>query len=240
MRTVFQAIAKHLSVPFTPRAKLTRALAQSVNVPSIVFDQHSNFPKCQWMLKHPECRIFHLIRDPRDVIVSGAHYHCTADEPWLHEPREEFGGLTYQQKLNALPDDQSRYLFEMQNTAKRTIKLMADWDYTNPNSFECRYEDLVRDGNMTGFRRALSHLGFEDNEREDCCAIFEAHSLFTENAKTKRGHVRSGEPHQWRTAFTPELGERFLAAFGDILVKLEYERDNAWTARLPSYGRMLT
>jgi hypothetical protein len=240
MRAVFRAIGKHLSVNYMQRAKLTNLSGESVTVPSIVFDQHSRFPNCQWILKHPKCRVFHLIRDPRDVIVSGAHYHCTADEPGLHEPREEFDGLTYQQKINSLPDDQSRYLFEMQHTAKSTIKQMGNWDYTNPNSFECRYEELVRDKNVTTFRRALRHLGFEDNELEECCTIFAENSLFAKNAKAKRGHVRSGDPEQWRKAFSPELAERFLATFGDILVNLGYERDNSWTADLPSGGRVLT
>jgi hypothetical protein len=43
-----------------------------------------------------------VIRDPRDVIVSGANYHCKADEPWLHIPEKRFGGLTYHQKINSL------------------------------------------------------------------------------------------------------------------------------------------
>ena len=33
-----------------------------------------------------------MIRDPRDVIVSGYFYHQWTDEPWANEPRPELGG----------------------------------------------------------------------------------------------------------------------------------------------------
>jgi hypothetical protein len=125
MRSVFQAIAKQLSVSFHHRARLAKPSAESLSVPSIVFDQHSRFPNCGWMLKHPECRVLHLIRDRRDVIVSGAHYHGTASEPGLLEPREAFDGLTYQQKINSLPDDQSRYLFEMHSLNSSALRAWA-------------------------------------------------------------------------------------------------------------------
>ncbi|CAI5961884.1 unnamed protein product, partial [Closterium sp. NIES-65] len=40
------------------------------------------------------------VRDPRDVVVSGYFYHKTTQEPWVHEPRSEYGGKSYQQMLN--------------------------------------------------------------------------------------------------------------------------------------------
>src|SRR5690349_8119257 len=42
-------------------------------------------------------RGIHIIRDPRDVIVSGCFYHQKSAEKWLHLPLEKFEGRTYQE-----------------------------------------------------------------------------------------------------------------------------------------------
>ena len=46
-------------------------------------------------------RGIHIIRDPRDVIISGSFHHQKSKEKWLHRPRENLQGLTYQQKINS-------------------------------------------------------------------------------------------------------------------------------------------
>lgn len=58
-------------------------------------------------------RGLHLIRDPRDVILSGMHYHLRAPEKWLHDPEPDYGGLSYQEKLNSLDGD-GRLFLEME------------------------------------------------------------------------------------------------------------------------------
>ena len=51
-------------------------------------------------LKHLEGIPFKAIitvRDPRDIIVSGYFYHMTTHEPWVHQPRSDYGGKSYQE-----------------------------------------------------------------------------------------------------------------------------------------------
>ncbi|NET16816.1 MAG: hypothetical protein F6K08_30385 [Okeania sp. SIO1H6] len=75
----------------------------------------------------------HIIRDPRDVVVSGCFYHTKSLEKWLHIKREYFGGLTYQEKLNSYSSFDDKLIFEMENSSRNAIQDMKSWNYNNPH-----------------------------------------------------------------------------------------------------------
>ena len=77
-------------------------------------------------------RGIHMVRDPRDVVLSGCFYHQKSQESWLHEPMDEYGGMTYQEKINTYSTPDEQILFEMENSGRVTINEMLDWDYQNP------------------------------------------------------------------------------------------------------------
>jgi hypothetical protein len=160
MTSTFRDICSHLKIRFV-NLHVEQIDSFSEAAPPIVLIHTHGFSKMSWLLEGERDRIFHLIRDPRDVIISGMHFHLVAKEPWLHVPKRKFGGLSYQVKLNNLFDDKQRYLFEMQNT--RTIHEMLRWDYDRPRSFECRYEELIEDLRSNLFFRIATHLGFSDS-----------------------------------------------------------------------------
>lgn len=234
MRTVFKSIATETGVPFINLSKKRVLDAERLPESAILFSDHSDFSGCAWILDHPRSRIMHVIRDPRDVIISAMHYHRKAKEAWLHLPRKGLGGMTYQQKLNRLPDDRARYLFEMERTSRRVIRDMQKWDYGRPNSLECRYEDMIADVGMELVSEILLHLGFEAGELEACRQIFWKNSLFGELRGSQSVHIRSGALRQWPEMFDASLAAAFLEQFPDALVQLGYEPDNSWTA---SVGR---
>ena len=82
----------------------------------------------------------HMIRDPRDVVVSAYFYHLRTTEAWALEPREEFGGLSYQAHLQQL-DRHEGLLAEIRRSASTVITDMTRWDYDDPRFLELRYED---------------------------------------------------------------------------------------------------
>jgi hypothetical protein len=230
MRTVFKSIARETGLPFVNLSK-GGTFDSRRQPPAIVFSDHSDFSLCAWLLDDPRTRILHVIRDPRDVIISAMHYHRQAKEVWLHEPRKALRGLTYQQKLNRLPDNRARYLFEMDRSAMRVIRDMEKWDSARPSSLECKYEDLIADEQMELASRILVHLGFEA-ELETCRQVFWKNSLFGELKGSQSTHIRSGAMRQWPEIFDGRLAAAFIKKFPDALVRLGYERDNSWVDAL--------
>jgi hypothetical protein len=235
MNTTFSAIARALQLPHRKLQKEQAISPNDMNPPLILFELHSNFGAFPWLKDNPENRLLHLIRDPRDVIISAMHYHRVSRERQLHKPRRKFGGATYQVALNALDNDHDRYLFEMKNTSANVIEAMRRWDYSQPNCFECRYEELIRDEEMVLVTKILCHLGFAEDELEIGRKQFWRKSLFGKRAKKigRSQHVRAGEARQWTRVFDQELAGQFLQNFGNVLILLGYERDDSWVARLP-------
>lgn len=225
MASTFRSLARAIGVPF-----VNLRSAQAVQLPpppAILFD-----PGTRWYTtaeRLPADRVFHLIRDPRDMVISGMHYHRTSEEPWLHKPRKLFGGKTYQQALNALPDDHARLLFEMERIAGSSLQVMLDWHYGRPECFECRYEDLSADTDLTLFTAACRHLGIPEDKLPAATECFRQHSLFSMGAKRPE-HVRSGAPRQWQSVFDRTLAEAFDSRHGDALIALGYESDHSWVA----------
>jgi len=233
MGSIFRDISVACKLRLIRMQRLKGIAPEALVLPSIVINQHSDFKKCRWMLKHPRCRILHLIRDPRDIVLSAMRHHRTAKEDWLHKPRKAFDGLTYQQKINGLPDDRARCIFEMDNGARRTIRSMRKWNYARPGVIECRYESLIGDVGMTAFTAVLLHLGFEDHELDACRTAIRENSLFGTVKEKKQAHIHSGAARQWAQAFDRSLAAEFIERFGDVLIELGYEKDNAWADALP-------
>ena len=126
------------------------------------------------VLSRADVRILHLIRDPRDVLISALHYHRTAREAWLRQPAPSDDNVAYQHKLNSLGSVLEQYLFELENSAGDTIDDMLDWQYGRANCLEVRYEDLWVDHSMALWSRIASFLGFEDAELVEVAARADA------------------------------------------------------------------
>ncbi len=169
----------------------------------------------------------HIIRDPRDVIVSGCFYHQKAQEKWLHIPNKEYNGLTYQQKINSFNNLNDKILFEMENSGQRNIKNILNWDFNNSRFIEIKYEDLIIDKELKLFQEIFTFLGFPENTISHLLEISFNKSLFSGNVNNK-GHIRSGETNQWQMFFKDKHKEKFKEMFGDGLVCLGYEVDNNW------------
>lgn len=183
--------------------------------------------RCSWEDSVRSWKGVHLIRDPRDVIVSAAFYHATSSEPWLHEKVRAFGGLTYSEKINSYACLEDRIAFEMEHDSHRTVAEIVAWDYADPRFHEARYETLLEDHDLLRFHEIFTFLGFPGGAIPTCLRAAHRNSLFSGRV-ARSGHVRSGRPQQWREHLTPMLRKRFTAIFGDALIRLGYERDDAW------------
>ena len=172
----------------------------------------------------------HLIRDPRDMIVSGCFYHQRAPrhkEEWLYTKNDMFGGLTYQEKLNSYSSIDDKLLFEMENFAQINMANITKWCYNDPNFLEIKYEDLIIDYDMLLFHKIFSHLGFSGEVIPDVLQIAFKNSLFSGRLRDS-GHIRSGSVNQWKNHFKQSHRVRFQELFGNVLIRLGYEDNDDW------------
>ena len=102
----------------------------------------------------PVYRGFHVVRDPRDIIVSAYYSHLKS----LHAPTwNELG--TLRNKLARMSKREALF-FEM-DYLKQQFQEMAAWDYKQDHILELRMEDLTQNP-LSGYQRILHFLGLQD------------------------------------------------------------------------------
>lgn len=172
----------------------------------------------------PPFRGSHVVRDPRDIVVSAYHYHLWTEEPWAHVPKEIFGGRSYQEELKRLPPDEG-LLLEIEHTGF-TIEDMRAWDYDDPRFLEVRFEELLAD-EMPTFEQIFRHWGFSDDAVAESLAAAERHTFI--KAKSRESgdgpsHLRKGGGRgEWRELFDDRHHARIQDLCGDLLVRMGYE-----------------
>ncbi|MCG6154360.1 sulfotransferase domain-containing protein [Rubinisphaera margarita] len=204
------------------------AAADSIPVyrPLILFDPQSRIGPPVNL----EYRGTHMIRDPRDVVISGYFYHLWTNEEWATQPNVAYGGRSYQQMLQSL--DQEDGLIEEIKKCRFVFKMMREWDYSNTNLRELKYEEAFNEPEST-FTQVFQHYGIGDDELENCLQLSQECS-FQAVAKRPPGVVqeqsvtRSGEPGQWTLHFTSRVKDEFRRQTGDLLQVLGYESSADW------------
>lgn len=188
----------------------------------IAFDYHSR-KLIKTLEPDPmKARYVICIRDPRDIIVSAAYYHCSSKEEWLHVPQDKFGGMTYQEKINSLDDIQDRFLFEMENSSYWQIQNMLSVPLSAESIYLTRLEILVKDYKLWEFHKIFDFLEVDTPKLVNLLQIAYENSLFSGNI-AKSVHARSGKPAQYATEFSPKTLSRYYEIFGDAAVRLGYD-----------------
>ncbi len=228
MDGVFKAIAADLGVRFIDYQAELANLDEFLREPFVLLNHDSDFRTQPGLLERNDVRILHLIRDPRDILISAMHYHKRAKEGWLHEPAPRYLGTTYQRALLSKPSKFDQYVFEMENTTANTLRDLRQWSYGRPNCFEARYEHLRGDTGFAYWRRIMAVLGLDESEQQSATRHFWQNSLFGGLSRLGNRHIRSGAVAQWKREFTVRLGYAFLERFPGLLQMLKYEPDPRW------------
>jgi len=239
MKTTFREIAQRCRIWMVDAKRDGGYGPNECKAPAIIRLRNAQLWKYSGLTEGDDYRVFHLIRDPRDMMISAMHYHREANEKWLIAPRAEYAGLSYQKKLNGLPSDRERFHFEMENT--NAVGIVSRWQYGRKHCFECKYEELMDDTEMMLFTQVVSHLGFAEEELEICRSAFWNNSLFGGMAAGQGSgpHIRSGVARQWPGVFDRKLAAEFLARYGSVLIRAGYEKNNSWIDTLPAVSPAL-
>jgi hypothetical protein len=179
----------------------------------------------------PSYRGSHIVRDPRDIVVSAYKYHLWTSEALVHEPRTEFGERSYQQELLRLNESDGLAL-EIERCAPQFAD-MSQWDYTNPNISEVRFED-VRSDEQSEFARIFRHYGFTEEVVARSLSFVEYFSFNKSKQRqearghTGPSHLRSAIPGEWEEVLEPRHKDRIKELCGEFLIHRGYEADLNW------------
>ena len=219
MMRVLEAVADRYGLTFQKSNKVGDIVDPDTQ---ILFANHSQFSSEQL----GDFVGSHMVRDPRDCIVSGYYYHLWTDEAWAHVPEPQYEGLSYQQYLKSVDQD-TGVSAEITRFARYVEDYrMRFWNYEDDRIFEMKYEELL--GNEKElFNELFRHYGFTDKAVRMCVKIAERFSFKnlagqSVGVSTAQKHLRDGRPGQWKEVLT----DRHLAAiedlFGDLLVYQGY------------------
>jgi len=196
-------------------------------------------------------RAVRLVRDPRDIWVSGYLYHRHCREGWCtntnfdptspiayprvdysfqHYPEEwkqrylaRLGGKSYQQNL--IERDLAGGLeFEL---AGCTLDAMRSWCLTTPDLLDVQLEAVAQDFDGT-LRRIFTHLGLDEDECERVVALSARHDLarMSDAELSDRRHIHSRQLSKWRDVLSPSQVARFEARYHDLICTLGYPLSN--------------
>src|SRR5215475_255500 len=133
MDGVFKAIAGDVGAHYIDFRSQAHQLDEALDKPFILLNSDSKFREHAHILDRDDVRVLHLVRDPRDVLISAMHYHKKSAESWLHEPIPGYDDVTYQRSLKALRTKFDQYLFEMEHSTASTLRDVLSWQYGRHN-----------------------------------------------------------------------------------------------------------
>nr|WP_255417488.1 sulfotransferase domain-containing protein [Maritimibacter sp. 55A14] len=173
-------------------------------------------------------RGIHIMRDPRDMIVSSYHYHLWTNELWVHVPDEN--GVTYQEKLRAVDKTEGLFM-TIRHFIFFSREILDNWDLDDPDILEVSYDELMGEDRDACYARMFSFLGLEGEAHDlgvRLMRLFEAgkRSRVSKDKPNERSHIRSGRSGQWKAELEPEHLAFIDKELGHILDKFGYDRSS--------------
>ncbi len=186
----------------------------------------------------------HIVRDPRDIVVSAYFYHLWCQEPWCCQKHHRWqdqpwaikygwnDGVSYQEQLNRLSKDDG-IAFEIERSSCFLLRNISQWDYDNPSILEIKYEDLVSPRYESTIQSIFEHYGFSGHRLQTCVDVMKGHSLMNQSDRKPgeektRSHLRKGTPGDWKNHFSDRHKQMIKKTWGDLLIRLGYEQDTCW------------
>jgi hypothetical protein len=169
-------------------------------------------PALSKILHDAQVRMLLMVRDPRDVAVSEAHY-ALQPAHWMHE------------RFRTVEDAQERIRLIITGTgplASLAERVPEHLGWRDAGALLVRFEDLVGpegggdlDVQLVTLRQIFEHIGVDADDR---LVGHVRDRLFSDRSPT----FRRGAIGQWRTAFDEDTAELFEREAGQLLPLLGY------------------
>lgn len=185
---------------------------------------------------------FHVVRDPRDIIVSAYFSHIKTHGidflPGMEQNREALRTMSKEEGLHCV-----------MSFLEPLMDDMRKWE-GHPDILELKTENVTTNPEEE-FKKIFSFLGLlppslsshfnHDDERERLTLDILNHALDKNSFKKLSGgraagdentnsHYRKGTPGDWINHFNDGHVKAFKAKYNDLLIKLGYEHDPNWTS----------
>lgn len=222
VQRILKMVATHHGLRFAESPSTVHEPAAPAPRPDaeiVLLDRANDIASCAFTRP---VRVSHMIRDPRDIVVSGYYYHLRTDEPWVRRPDARWNGASYQQHLRGL-DRHDGLMAEIELAATTTLADLAAWPALVPDAHDIRYEDAVAAEQAT-FEALFRFYGFTD------AAVARSLDIVRHYRERRDGvvgaedtHVRSGRPGEWRDQLDAAHLHRLRSLTGDLVTRLGYE-----------------
>jgi Sulfotransferase domain len=196
-------------------------------------------------------RAVRMIRDPRDVWVSGYLYHRHCDEEWctnndtdpmppIQWPRVDYAfehwpedwKRRYLERLNHKSYQQNMLdrstleglEFELEGYTGCTLSAMREWELNHVDALDVMLEDVMADFDGA-MRRIFDHFGFTAKQSRDALEVARTEDIhrMDDPAIAARPQIHSRKISKWRDVLSTEQIARFEKLHGDLIRELGYE-----------------
>jgi len=195
-------------------------------------------------------RAVRIVRDPRDLWVSGYLYHLRCNEDWcvstdfdpappIDYPRVDYSfqhypeawkrdylrrleGLSYQQNLSQRDRD-AGLAFELGGYTGCTLDALRGWWLRTRNLLDVKLEAINKDFDRT-LLAIFRHLGFSEADALTAVELAAPHDLSRMSDATVEWnpHIYSRTLSKWREFLSPQQVAEFERQHGDVIAKLGY------------------
>lgn len=236
-------------------------LTAFVDEKNVDFISYTN-AKFEYVKQLDQFKGFHVVRDPRDIVVSAyfSHLKTHTTEGWSEL-------VEFRDRLNSISKDEGLIL-EM-DFRKKSFDDMYNWNYSTHYIKEFKMEDLIQNP-QERFTEIFRYLGLMKNpsvlelviqkvlesvgaankkqakpgaktvteldeiSEEHLAKIIQANDFSVKSGGRNPGeedvnsHFRKGIAGDWKNHFNQQHIDYFKEQYGDLLIKLGYEKDNNW------------
>lgn len=203
-------------------------------------------------------RAIRVVRDPRDIWVSGYLYHRRCQEEWctntnfdasapITYPRVDFSfehyaeswkgaylgrlaGKSYQDNL-LKRDREAGLAFELAGYTGCTFDAIRSWRLATPDLLEVQLEDVMCD--FDGALGAIfRHVGFSDDECAQAVELARPHDVarMSDETVAENRHIHSRTISKWRNFLSAAEIDAFERRYGDLIAGLGYRLSRLATA----------
>jgi hypothetical protein len=181
------------------------------------------------IIKSENCRAIHVIRDPRDVVVSAYFSHR-----YSHAVNDGWQRLTLHREQLEKVDIDEGLMLEI-DFSSLNFNRMNQWNYADSNILEIKMEDLLV-AEKKSFITIFSFLDLYPHPltESDLESILDAESFIKKTKGRKPGeenqehHFRKGISGDWKNYFNEKHKDHFKSKYQFLLEKLGYERNDDW------------